>query len=361
MPTSSLDASHAHGRQLPRSTVTSAVERDQFEILYPTIRGFLLSQFEAHSIPQDAVEYFTRCLDYNTFSGEYKKGLLVVEAAQAFKGRRLNDSEYQKAAILGWMVIFLHSYFSLSDNIVDQVTTRHGKLSWHRVDDIGFKALNDTLLLEGAVYQLAREHFRHEPYYVDLLDLLHETRHPAYFRNPIPQNYQFPVDHQRAANIYKSAIYSFYLPMALSMIICGFPVEKSSLIHSNFYDFALDILLPLGEYAHIQTEYFDSRSGHLPKTRSWCFDVVRKSGSPEQLATLEAHFGKEDPTSRLHVQHVFANAGVDARYARYANDAYARIGSLIDALPELRNPSGDAVLSRVIFRALLEDIHNRTD
>jgi hypothetical protein len=130
----------------------------------------------------------------------------VVEAAQAFKGRRLNDSEYQKAAILGWMVIFvspqsgahtpplpcvttcvqLHSYFSLSDNIVDQVTTRHGKLSWHRVDDIGFKALNDTLLLEGAVYQLAREHFRHEPYYVDLLDLLHETRHPAYFRNPIP-------------------------------------------------------------------------------------------------------------------------------------------------------------------------------
>jgi len=80
----------------------------------------------------------------------------------------------------------LHSYFSLSDNIVDQVTTSRGKLSWHRVDGIGYKALNDTLLLEGAVYQLVREHFRHEPYYVDLLELLHETRHPAYFRNPIP-------------------------------------------------------------------------------------------------------------------------------------------------------------------------------
>ena len=42
------------------SAVTSAVARDQFEILYPTIRGFLLSQFEAHSMPQDAIEYFTR-------------------------------------------------------------------------------------------------------------------------------------------------------------------------------------------------------------------------------------------------------------------------------------------------------------
>ena len=41
------------------SVVTSAVARDQFEILYPTIRGFLLSQFEAHSMPQDAIEYFT--------------------------------------------------------------------------------------------------------------------------------------------------------------------------------------------------------------------------------------------------------------------------------------------------------------
>jgi hypothetical protein len=54
------------------------------------------------------------------------------------------------------------------------------------VDGVGYNAFNDALLLEGAVYQLAREHFRQEPYYVDLLELLHETRHPAYFRNPVP-------------------------------------------------------------------------------------------------------------------------------------------------------------------------------
>jgi len=47
-------------RHRETSAVTSAVARDQFEILYPTIRGFLLSQFEAHSMPRDAVEYFTR-------------------------------------------------------------------------------------------------------------------------------------------------------------------------------------------------------------------------------------------------------------------------------------------------------------
>ena len=106
-------------------SLTTGATRDQFEILYPTIRGFLLSQFAAHSMPQDVVDYFervcnslvpllgddlhfsTKCLDYNTHTGKYKAGLLVVEAAEAFKGRQLNDSEYVKAAILGWVVVFV--------------------------------------------------------------------------------------------------------------------------------------------------------------------------------------------------------------------------------------------------------------
>lgn len=74
----------------------------------------------------------------------------------------------------------------MSDAIVDQAVVNHGKLPWHYLDGVGYNALNDAMLLEGAVYQLAREHFRHEPYYVDLLELLHETRHPAFFRNPVP-------------------------------------------------------------------------------------------------------------------------------------------------------------------------------
>lgn len=297
----------------------------------------------------------------------------------------------------------LHSYFLVSEGIIDQATINHGKLSWHHVDGVGSTAFNDALLLEGAVYQLAREHFRREPYYVDLLELLHETRHPAYFRNPVPVStteLRFVFFHklmpgwdstltnflsisefskklprlilyavlthrgapsQRAINIYKSAIYSFYLPMALSMIICGFPVESASPMDLNYYDLALDILLPLGEYAHIQREYFESRTGNLAKGRSWCYDLVRSTGSPEQLATLDSHFGKEDTTSQLHIRSVFAEAGIDLRYSLYAEGAYSRIGALIDALPELRSPSGDAVLGRAIFRKLLEDLHSRTD
>ena len=142
------------------------------------------------------------------------------------------------------------------------------------------------------------------------------------------------------------------------MIISGFPVEKVSPLDPSYYEYALDILLPLGEYAQIRMDYVDSCSGDLPKSRSWCFDAVRSSGTPEQLATLETHFGKPDATSQLHIRSVFADAGIDARYAQYSADAYSRISALIDALPEFRNPSRDAILRRSAFRALLEDIHD---
>ncbi len=67
MPTAPLaNASRTQGRHWS-TAVTSAVARDQFEILYPTIRGFLLSQFEAHSMPQDAIEYFTRVRQHPLF------------------------------------------------------------------------------------------------------------------------------------------------------------------------------------------------------------------------------------------------------------------------------------------------------
>jgi farnesyl diphosphate synthase len=36
-------------------------------------------------------------------------------------------------------------------------------------------AINDAFMLEGAIYYLLKKHFRQMPYYVDLLELFHET------------------------------------------------------------------------------------------------------------------------------------------------------------------------------------------
>jgi farnesyl diphosphate synthase len=40
---------------------------------------------------------------------------------------------------------------------------------------VGTIAVNDSFLIEAAIYKLLSLHFRSKPYYVDLLELLHEV------------------------------------------------------------------------------------------------------------------------------------------------------------------------------------------
>ena len=42
-------------------------------------------------------------------------------------------------------------------------------------ENVGLFAINDLCYLESTVFALLRIHFRHLPYYTDLLDLFHEV------------------------------------------------------------------------------------------------------------------------------------------------------------------------------------------
>lgn len=44
---------------------------------------------------------------------------------------------------------------------------------------MGNIAINDSFMLEGAIYFLLKKHFRQETYYVDLLELFHEVSSTA--------------------------------------------------------------------------------------------------------------------------------------------------------------------------------------
>jgi len=87
---------------------------------------------------------------------------------------------------------------------------------------------------------------------------------------------RFSLVKHRTIVIYKTAYYSFYLPVALAMIYSGVPVpdEMPTLAHTitfndaaapltngtapiSPYHAAMDILLPLGEYFQVQDDYLD--------------------------------------------------------------------------------------------------------
>ncbi|KAH9059428.1 farnesyl diphosphate synthase [Lactarius deliciosus] len=356
-----------------------AAARKRFESVYAVVRDDLLDDFRKHNMPEEAIEYYRRSMDYNVPGGKLNRGLSVVDTVAILKGRELTETEYFKAAVLGWSVEWMQAYFLVSDDIMDSSITRRGQPCWYRMEGVGFMAVNDALILEGAIFQMIRKHFRKESYYVDIIDLLHEVSYQTEMGQLVdlitaPENSvdlsKFSLARHSTIVIYKTALYSFYLPVALALLLCGFPVEKRNESDPDYYKIALDILVPLGEYFQIQDDYLDysgtpEQIGKIgtdivDNKCSWCINTALARANPEQRAILDGSYGQKDPAAEERVKEIFRQVGVDNEYAEYEAQSYARINALIDAVPEVRSPNGDAVLRRAVFSTFLEKIYKRT-
>jgi farnesyl diphosphate synthase len=52
-------------------------------------------------------------MDYNVPGGKLNRGLSVVDSVAILKGRELTETEYFKAAVLGWAVEWVRIFVSL--------------------------------------------------------------------------------------------------------------------------------------------------------------------------------------------------------------------------------------------------------
>ena len=73
---------------------------------------------------------------------------------------------------------------------MDGSITRRGQLCWYRAPapvlstgtsspptnrpHVGYKAINDSFLIGGGIFELLKGHFRGDPYYLDLVELFRE-------------------------------------------------------------------------------------------------------------------------------------------------------------------------------------------
>jgi hypothetical protein len=78
-------------------------------------------------------------MDYNVPGGKLNRGLSVVDSVAILKGRELTESEYFKAAVLGWSVewvgLFHHPFSLLSSLMVrssSKPTSSYQMILWTR-------------------------------------------------------------------------------------------------------------------------------------------------------------------------------------------------------------------------------------
>ncbi|KAG7192293.1 Farnesyl pyrophosphate synthetase [Scheffersomyces spartinae] len=322
-----------------------------------------------YKMPQEAIDWFVNSLNYNTPGGKLNRGLSVIDTYCILKGistSDLSEEQYKKVAILGWCIELLQAYFLVADDMMDQSKTRRGQPCWYLVEGVGNIAINDSFMLEGAIYMLLKKHFREDSYYVDLLDLFHEVT----FQTELGQLLDLVTADEEVVDldkfsllkhsfivIFKTAYYSFYLPVALAMFMAG--ITKQSDLKQ-----AQDILIPLGEYFQIQDDYLDcfgtpeqiGKIGTDIKDNkcSWVVNQALLKVTPEQRHLLDTNYGKKDDESEARVKKLFNDLGIEKTYTDYEEEV---VGKLRQSIANVDETNG---LKKEVFSAFLAKVYKRS-
>jgi farnesyl diphosphate synthase len=290
----------------------------------------------------------------------------VVDTTAIILGRQLTEDELFKSATLGWCIELLQAFFLVADDIMDESKTRRGQPCWYRKKGVGMIAINDSFMLESAIYVLLKKYFRQDKSYVDMLELFHEVT----FQTELGQTCDLltaPEDHVDLDNfamekfvfivIYKTAYYSFYLPVALAMYFAGVASEKN-------LKQAHDILIPMGEYFQAQDDYLDNFAD--PETLgkigtdiqdnkcSWLVNTALQRVTPEQRKILEENYGRKDSAKEAKVKELYSELKLEDAFKQYEEERVSKLQKLIGEVDETEG------LKKEIFEVFLKKIYKRS-
>ncbi|KAM4690189.1 farnesyl pyrophosphate synthase isoform 2-T2 [Rhinophrynus dorsalis] len=339
-------------------------ELQEFTSYFEQIVQDLTAEEWGHAEVGDSISRLKEVLEYNTPGGKCNRGMTVLASYRELVGPELQrDGNLQRALAVGWCVELLQAFFLVADDIMDNSVTRRGQPCWYKKKSIGLDAVNDSFLLESCIYRLLRKYCRGQPYYLHLLELFLETSYQTELGQALDLITAQPgkVDlnrytEERYKSIvkYKTAFYSFYLPVAAAMYMAGIDSEEE---HRN----AKTILLEMGEFFQIQDDYLDcygnpSVTGKIgtdiqDNKCGWLVVEALKRATPEQRSILEKNYGQDDVEKVQRVKQLFEEMDLSSVYKQYEEDSYQRLHLLISQ--HAQN------LSKDIFLSLAHKIYKR--
>lgn len=232
--------------------------------------------------------------------------------------------------------------------------------------NVGMIAINDAFMLESSIYLLLKKYFKQEKYYVDVFELFHDVT----FQTELGQTCDLltaPEDHVDLDNfslekytfivIYKTAYYSFYLPVALALHFAGFASEKN-------LKTAEDILIPMGEYFQVQDDYLDNFADPATLGKigtdiqdnkcSWLVNQALQKATPEQRKLLGENYGQKDSAKEAVVKKLYNELELESVYQAYEEKIVAEIRAKIQAIDESEG------LKKEVFDEFLRKIYKRS-
>uniref|UniRef100_A0A8C5W8M7 Farnesyl pyrophosphate synthase n=1 Tax=Microcebus murinus TaxID=30608 RepID=A0A8C5W8M7_MICMU len=312
-----------------------AQEKQDFIQHFSQIVRVLTEDEMGHPETGDAISQLKEVLEYNAIGGKYNRGMTVLVAFRELVEPKKQDADsLQRALTVGWCV---------------------------ELPGIGLDAVNDALLLEACIYRLLKHYCREQPYYLNLIELFLQSSYQTEIGQTLdlitaPQGNvelgRFTEKRYKSIVKYKTAFYSFYLPVAAAMYMAGIDGEKE---HAN----AKKILLEMGEFFQIQDDYLDlfgdpSVTGKVgtdiqDNKCSWLVVQCLQRATPEQRQILQENYGQKEAEKVARVKALYEELDLQAVFLQYEEDSYSYLMSLIEQYA--------APLPRAIFLELARKIY----
>jgi farnesyl diphosphate synthase len=352
--------------QYPLAEISQlTTEADKFKCVYPMLREDCLSELrDRHELKSEALEWIQGMMDYNVPGGKLNRGTTVLSVQSTLKGSPLTDLETCRAAVLGWAIEYLQAFFLVADDVMDESQTRRGQPCWYKKPQVHMIAINDSFLLESFVFTILKKHFGHETYYLRLIELFISVIQKTEVGQLLDLTSQpmgqpadldrFTLERYQQIVKYKTAYYTFYLPVAMGMITSG-------VTSSNAFQTAERICCIMGEYFQIQDDYLDCYGkpeviGKIgtdiqDNKCSWLVVQALQRATPAQRKILLDNYGKWDDKKVKRVKDLYLEMGMEKIFQDYEESSYADIQRELDSL---------TVMPRDVFELLLRKIYKRS-
>lgn len=362
-----VDASKVTRRPYPVYDISSSeAKKASFSKIIPILIDEACDELEqSYEVRPDEVAWIRNVLDYNVIGGKMNRGLMVVESGVLLfesQGTNATNDDLCRFAVLGWVIEMLQAWLLIADDIMDSSVTRRGRPCWYKVDGLGSAAINDAFLVEMILFKALRRHFGDRPEYSKLVDLVMETTLQTELGQLLDIKCDtaplqaFTLDRWTAIVKYKTAFYSFYLPVAMAMICAGLE-ERSE------YDAAQEILVVMGVYFQAQDDFLDAfgtpeQIGKIgtdiqDKKCGWLFvNAYHSMVDSTQKKYLDKHYGNCSVGSKEEkkIKAMYKDIGLEAKYHAYEEASYAQIMQLKGSVSSV---------PWAVFETFLEKVYKR--
>jgi len=336
----------------------------QFLDFFPELLGIMKNLPLLEELPE-MQEWVEKIIDYNVKGGKMNRGIAVVESYCYLTNNSVTEENLKIAIALGWAVELLQAFFLVADDIMDDSHTRRTKPCWFRTNNLGVKAFNDSILLESVLYQLVSSYCKQQPYYLDILELLHDVTLQtsvgqamdllsAPSPNEKPNIDEFTMRKYNAIVKYKTAYYSFFLPVALAMHMAGYNNKETLKKAEN-------ILLPMGQFFQVQDDFLDCFGDPEVTGKvgtdiedgkcSWLVVTALSICSPTQRQLILDHYGLKEESSVQLIKRLYKELDIPQLYAAHEENSYKELTNLV------KNIEHD--LPPVVFHGFMNKIYKR--